>query len=205
VGKKAPEFKAKAVVDGQIVDDFSLDQYLGKKFIILFFYPKNFTFVCPTELHAFQASLGEFENRDVVVVGCSTDTEYSHFAWLQTPRDQGGIKGVAYPLVADTNKTISAAYDVLAGEYNIDEVGTLEADGELVALRGLFLIDKEGIVQHQVVNNMPLGRSVKEALRIVDALRHHLEYGEVCPIDWELGEEAMKPDQDGLTSYFSKA
>ena len=203
VGKKAPDFTASAVVDGQIVKDFSLDQYLGKKHVILFFYPKDFTFVCPTELHAFQAALPEFEARGTQVIGCSTDTEYSHWGWLQVPKDKGGIAGVAYPLVADTNKTISEDYDVLAGDYDIDDDGNMVVRGELVAYRGLFLIDREGIVQHQLVNNMPLGRSIKETLRMIDALQHFEENGEVCPMDWEKGKEAMPPTPEGTASYLA--
>jgi peroxiredoxin (alkyl hydroperoxide reductase subunit C) len=194
VGKPAPSFSAKAVVNGQIVDGFSLDQYRGSKYVVFFFYPKDFTFVCPTELHAFQDQLAEFEKRDVAVVGCSTDTEMSHWGWLQ----------VTYPLVADTNKTISAAYDVLVGNYDLDEFGELYAEGELIAYRGLFLIDKDGIVQHQLVNNLPLGRSIKEALRMVDALQHFEANGEVCPMDWELGSEAMKPDHESTAAYLAK-
>ena len=203
VGKKAPSFKAKAVVDGQIVEEFSLDQYLGKQYVVLFFYPKDFTFVCPTELHAFQKHLADFQERNVAVVGCSTDTEFSHLAWTQVVKNAGGIKGVTYPLVADTNKTISSNYDVLVGQWTLDENDNLAADGELIAYRGLFLIDREGIVQHQVVNNLPLGRSVTEALRMVDALQHFENHGEVCPMDWNKGEEAMKPTFAGVSSYLS--
>ncbi|MCK5678829.1 MAG: peroxiredoxin, partial [Flavobacteriaceae bacterium] len=158
VGKKAPHFSTKAVVDGgKFVDDFSLDQYLGKKHVIFFFYPKDFTFVCPTELHAFQSKLAEFEKRNTAVVACSTDTEQSHWGWLQLGKDEGGIKGVTYPIVADTNKTISKNYDVLDGDFFYDENDQLQADAQLVAYRGLFLIDKDGIVRHQVVNDDPLG------------------------------------------------
>ena len=157
VGKKAPQFNAQAVVNGnQFEANFSLDQYLGNKHVILFFYPKDFTFVCPTELHAFQDKLGEFESRGVAVVGVSTDTEQSHFGWLQVPKGQGGIQGVTYPLVADTNKTISMNYDVLAGEMYYDDNDMLQANGELIAYRGLFLIDKEGIVRHQLVNDLTI-------------------------------------------------
>jgi peroxiredoxin (alkyl hydroperoxide reductase subunit C) len=197
VGKKAPSFSAKAVLGETIIENFSLDQYLGKKYVIFFFYPKDFTFVCPTELHRFQEELGEFESRNVAVVGCSTDSEFSHWAWLQTPKAKGGIEGVQYPLVADVNKTISDAYDVLAGEYEVDENGSLTVKGELVAYRGLFLIDKEGIVRHQIVNDMPLGRSIREALRVVDALQHFEQFGEVCPMDWSRGDKAMTPDHEG--------
>ncbi len=204
VGKNAPSFSANAVVDGKIEENFSLDQYIGKKYVVLFFYPKDFTFVCPTELHAFQDALSQFEERNVQVVGCSTDTEFSHWGWLQVPRDQGGIHGVSYPIVADTNKTISFAYDVLAGDYDIDDDGDLAVEGELIAYRGLFLIDKEGVVQHQLVNNFPLGRSIAEALRVVDALQHFEEHGEVCPMDWKKGDSAMKPTHESTSEYLAK-
>lgn len=204
VGKPAPSFRAKAVKGETIIEDFSLDQYVGKKYVVFFFYPKDFTFVCPTELHRFQEELSEFEKRDVAVVGCSTDSEFSHWAWLQTPKSKGGIQGVQYPLVADINKTISEDYDVLAGSYSTDEDGKLIVEGELVAYRGLFLIDKAGIVRHQIVNDMPLGRSIRECLRIVDALQHFEAHGEVCPMDWQKGDDAMTADHEGVSSYLSK-
>jgi peroxiredoxin (alkyl hydroperoxide reductase subunit C) len=204
VGKPAPSFRAKAVKGETIIEDFSLQQYIGKKYVVFFFYPKDFTFVCPTELHRFQEELHEFEKRDVAVVGCSTDSEFSHWAWLQTPKSKGGIEGVKYPLVADINKTISEDYDVLAGDYSTDEDGKLIVEGELVAYRGLFLIDKKGIVRHQIVNDMPLGRSIRECLRIVDALQHFEQHGEVCPMDWQKGDEAMTADHQGVSEYLSK-
>ncbi len=191
VNKQAPDFSAKAVVDNQVVEPFKLSDYRGK-YVILFFYPLDFTFVCPTELHAFQAKQGDFKKRDVQLIGVSTDSWFSHLAWLKTPKNQGGIEGVTYPLVSDFNKTISRDYDVL-----IDEMGA--------ALRGLFLIDKNGIVQHQVVNNLPLGRSVDEALRLVDALQFTEKHGEVCPANWKEGEKSMKPDEGGLKEYFANA
>jgi len=203
VGKKAPSFRAKAVQRETIIEDFSLEQFLDKKYVVLFFYPKDFTFVCPTELHRFQEELAEFEKRDVAVVGCSTDSEFSHWAWLNTPREKGGIEGVTYPLVADINKTISEAYDVLAGEETIDEGGEYAIEGEMVAYRGLFLIDRKGIVRHQVVNDMPLGRSVRECLRIVDALQHFEQHGEVCPMDWQKGDKAMTADHQGVSDYLA--
>lgn len=204
VGKKAPSFKAAAVINGEeIVEDFSLDQFIGNKYVILFFYPKDFTFVCPTELHAFQARLADFQSKDVEIVAVSTDTEQSHWGWLQMSKDNGGIEGVTYPVVADTNKTIASNFDVLAGEYFYNENNELEADGELVAYRGLFLIDKEGIVQHQIVNNMPLGRNVDEAMRMVDALKFFEEKGEVCPANWSEGKEGMKDTHDGVANYLS--
>lgn len=204
VGKKAPSFSAPAVVNGgEIVDNFSLDQYLGKNHVVFFFYPKDFTFVCPSELHAFQAKLGEFEARGVKVVACSTDTEESHWGWLQVPKAKGGIEGITYPIVADTAKTISEAYGVLAGEYDVDDEGALIATGPMIAYRGLFLIDKEGTVMHQLVNNLPLGRNVDEALRMVDALQFFEENGEVCPANWHKGDEGMTATFDGVAQYLS--
>lgn len=205
VGRKAPNFKAKAVVDGvEIVDDFTLDQFKGKKYVILFFYPKDFTFVCPTELHAFQRRLAEFEAKNVAVVAVSTDTEQSHWGWLQMSKEDGGISGVTYPIIADTNKTISTNYDVLAGDWDYNEDGEMIAEGELVAYRGLFLIDKEGVVRHQLVNDLPLGRNVDEAMRMVDALQHLEEHGEVCPADWKSGSEGLTATHDGIASYLKK-
>lgn len=188
IGKKAPDFSAKAVIKGEIIDNFKLSDHQGK-YVVLFFYPLDFTFVCPTELHAFQEKLGEFEQRNTQVIAVSTDSHFSHAAWLNTPKNQGGIEGVSYPIVSDFNKTISRDFDVL-----------LEEDG--VALRGLFLMDKEGVVHHAVLNNLPLGRSVDEALRMVDALQHHEKHGEVCPANWHSGEKSMTADQNGLKSYF---
>lgn len=205
VGKKAPEFKARAVINGgEIVADFSLEQYIGKKHVIFFFYPKDFTFVCPTELHAFQEKLAEFESRNVAVVACSTDTEQSHWGWLQVPKNQGGIQGVKYPIVADTTKTISMNYDVLFGEYEVDDDNRLVANGPMIAFRGLYLIDKKGIVRHQLINDLPLGRNVDEAIRMVDALQYNEENGEVCPANWVKGETAMKATHDGVANYLSK-
>lgn len=205
VGKKAPSFTAAAVVNGEeIVDDFSLDQYLGKNYVIMFFYPKDFTFVCPTELHAFQARLEDFRKLGVEIVAVSTDTEQSHWGWLQLSKDQGGIQGVTYPVVADTNKTISANYDVLAGNYYYDENDLMQAEGEMVAYRGLFLIDKEGVVRHQVVNDMPLGRNVDEAMRMVKALQFFEQKGEVCPANWDEGKEGMRDTHEGVAEYLAK-
>jgi peroxiredoxin (alkyl hydroperoxide reductase subunit C) len=205
VGRKAPSFKAAAVINGEeIVDDFTLDQYIGQSYVILFFYPKDFTFVCPTELHAFQARLADFKELGVEIVAVSTDTEQSHWGWLQLSKDQGGINGVTYPVVADTNKTISANFDVLAGSYYYDEDEELQADGEMVAYRGLFLIDKTGTVRHQIVNDMPLGRNVDEAMRMIKALQFFEEKGEVCPANWDEGKEGMKDTHEGVADYLSK-
>lgn len=205
VGKKAPAFSAKAVVNGgEFVEDFSLEQYIGKKDVIFFFYPLDFTFVCPTELIAFQDKLADFEKRGVAVIACSVDSEYSHWAWLNTEKNQGGIKGVNYPIVSDLDKTISFNYGVLAGDYEYDENGELRYSGSPVAFRGLFLIDKRGVVRHAVINDLPLGRSVDEALRMVDALHHYEQYGEVCPANWHEGDEAMKATAEGVAGYLSK-
>ena len=205
VGKKAPLFIAEAVVNGgEIVNEFSLGDFIGKKHVMLFFYPADFTFVCPTEIIAFQERIAEFEERNVEVIGVSVDSAFSHWKWLQTEKNEGGIKGVKYPLVADNSMTISMNYDVLAGEYDYDDEGNDIFVGTPMAYRGLFLIDKEGIVRHQVVNDMPLGRSIDEALRVVDALQFFEENGEVCPADWHKGDEALKPTQEGVAEYLAK-
>ncbi|MBN1186011.1 MAG: peroxiredoxin [Bacteroidales bacterium] len=205
VGKKAPAFKTKAVVNGgEIVENFSLEQYIGKKYVIFFFYPADFTFVCPTEILAFQDHIVEFDKRNVAVVGCSVDSEFAHWKWLQTDLKDGGIKGVKFPLVSDNSMTISENYDVLAGEYDYDDNGQSNFNGTPMAYRGLFLIDKGGVVRHQVVNDMPLGRSVAETLRMVDALQYFEENGEVCPADWKKGDKALKATQEGIADYLGK-
>ncbi|MGF7140450.1 peroxiredoxin [Roseimarinus sediminis] len=205
VGKKAPVFNAKAVINGNdIVENFSLEQFKGEKYVVFYFYPMDFTFVCPTEIIAFQNRIEEFEKRGVALVGCSVDSEYSHWAWLNTDKNKGGIKGVKYPLVADLSKTIAMNYGVLAGNYEYNENDEAEFKGDPVAYRGLFLIDKEGVVRHQLVNDMPLGRSVDEVLRMVDALKHFEEHGEVCPANWKEGEQAMNATAEGVATYLSK-
>lgn len=204
VGKKAPSFKTDAVINGnQIVENFSLDQYLGKKYVLFYFYPADFTFVCPTEILAFQEKIADFEKRNVAVVGCSVDSAFSHWKWLQSELKEGGIKGVKYPIVADLSKTISENYDVLAGYYDYDDNDQIIFNGTPQAYRGLFLIDKQGIVRHQLVNDMPLGRSVDEALRMIDALQYFEENGEVCPANWKKGDKALKPTQEGISEYLS--
>lgn len=205
VGKKAPHFSAAAVINGEeIVENFSLDQFIGKHHVVFFFYPKDFTFVCPTELHAFQEKIAEFEKRGVKLVACSTDTEESHYNWLQMPKDKGGIHGITYPIVADTSKTIATNYGVLFGNFDYTEQGELCANGPMIAFRGLFLIDKTGTVMHQVVNHLPLGRSVDETLRMVDALLHVENHGEVCPANWKEGDDAMNATFKGVADYLSK-
>jgi len=205
VGKKAPLFEANAVINGgDFVEKFSLQQFIGKKHVIFFFYPMDFTFVCPTEILAFQEKIKEFDKRNVAIVGCSIDSHFSHWAWLNTEKKDGGIKGVKYPLVSDLSKTISQNYDVLAGEYEYNvEDDEMEFDGEPIAYRGLFLIDKQGIVRHQVVNDLPLGRSIDEAIRIVDALQFFEENGEVCPANWQKGDDTIQPTHEGIAGYLS--
>jgi len=189
VGKAAPDFSETAVKSNEIIENFSLSQFKGK-YVVLFFYPLDFTFVCPTELHAFNQRYLDFKERNVELVAVSVDSHFSHLAWLRTPKSQGGIEGIHYPIVSDINKEIAQAYDVLV-------------EGEGIAYRGLFLIDRDQIVRHQVVNDLPLGRNVDEALRVVDALQFTEEYGEVCPANWNKGHKAMKPDQSGLEKYFN--
>lgn len=192
VGKEAPDFTAKAVMpDNQMNDQFHLKSYLKGKTGVLFFYPLDFTFVCPSEIIAFNNHLAEFEKRGVKVIGVSVDSHFSHFAWKNTDVNNGGIGNVQYPLVADLTKQISKDYDVL-----------IEAAG--VALRGTFLIDKKFIVRHQVVNDLPLGRSIEEALRMVDALHYHEEHGEVCPAGWNKGKKAMTASTAGVAAYLKE-
>lgn len=190
VGKKAPDFKATAVINGNDFKEVKLSDFHGK-YVVMFFYPLDFTFVCPTELHAFQEKLETFKKHNCEVIGVSVDSHFSHLAWLNTPKTEGGIKGVTYPVVSDIHKTISRDYDVL-----IPEAG--------VALRGTFLIDKNGVVQQQTINNLPLGRSVDEMLRLLEALQHTEQHGEVCPANWKKGETAMKANQEGLKTFFKK-
>lgn len=188
VQKEAPDFTAQAVMPDGSFKEIKLSDYRGK-YVLLFFWPLDFTFVCPTEIIAFSDAAAEFQERNVQILGASVDSHFSHFAWRNTPRDQGGIGPVAYPLIADLDKKVSQAYDVLI-------------DGG-VALRGLFLIDKEGVVRHQVVNDLPLGRSVEEAVRMVDALQYFEKNGEVCPANWKRGDRSIKPTVDESKEFFS--
>ena len=204
VGKKAPLFEADAVVNGgEFVEKFSLDQYIGKKYVLFFFYSLDFTFVCPTEILAFQDKLAEFDRRNVAVVGCSVDSKYSHHAWLNTEPKSGGIKGVTFPLVSDLSKTISENYDVLAGEYEYNEDGEMDFAGDAVSYRGLFLIDKQGVVRHQLVNDLPFGRSIDDAIRMVDALQYFEETGEICPANWHPGDAALKESPESIANYLA--
>lgn len=188
VGKEAPHFKAKCAFTDQC-KTIDLKDYRGK-YVILFFYPLDFTFVCPTELHAFQERLKDFTNHDCVILGCSVDSHFSHLAWLNTPIEKGGIKGVTYGLVSDLGGQIAKDYDVLSPEG--------------IAYRGLFLIDREGIVRHQLVNDLPLGRNVEEALRTLLALQHTEKHGEVCPANWTQGVKAMSPSTESVIEYLLK-
>ena len=188
VGKKAPYFQEKAVADRRVIENFSLDLFSGK-YVILFFYPLNFTFVCPTELHAFQEKLNQFKERQAEIIGCSVDSHFSHLKWLSTPKEEGGIEGVTYPIISDIKKRVSRSYAILN-----------ELEG--ISFRALFLIDPRGVVRHQLINDFPLGRSVEEALRMLDALIFHEKHGDVCPANWKEGEKSMKPTQEGLVNYF---
>ncbi len=190
VGKQAPDFTAAAVMaDGSINENFSLSDYSGK-YVVLFFYPLDFTFVCPSELIAFDHRIKEFEDRGVQVIGCSIDSQFTHSAWRNTAVDAGGIGAVAYPLVADVKHGICQSYDVEFADAG-------------VAFRGSFLIDKNGTVMHQVVNHLPLGRNIDEMLRMIDALQFTEEHGEVCPAGWNRGDKGMVPDADGVASYLA--
>ena len=191
VTKKAPDFTATAVLaDGTIVEDFNLYKNIGEKGAILFFWPLDFTFVCPSEIIAFSKRTDEFKARGINVIGCSVDSQFSHFAWRETAVENGGIGRVKFPMVADLNKQIAKDYDVLFGES--------------VALRGSFLIDKDGTVRHAVVNDLPLGRNVDEMIRMVDAMLFTNEHGEVCPAGWSKGDEGMKADKSGVAEYLAK-
>jgi peroxiredoxin 2/4 len=189
VTREAPEFVAQAVMADNEIAQLKLSDYRGKH-VVLFFYPLDFTFVCPSEILAFDRRLDEFRAKGVEVLGISVDSQYTHLAWKQTPVERGGIGPIRYPLVADLDKSISRTFGVLSGEA--------------VALRGLFLIDRNGIVRHQVVNDLNLGRSVDEAMRMVDALQFTEKYGDVCPADWQEGQEAMKPTAEGVAQYLAK-
>lgn len=188
--KKAPAFKTAAVMpDNTVNEAFSLESYLGK-YVVLFFYPLDFTFVCPSEILAFDHRVEEFKKRNAEVIGVSVDSHFSHLAWRNTPVNQGGIGQVKFPLVSDLTKQIAKDYDVLVNDA--------------VALRGTFLIDRSGVVRHQVVNDLPLGRNIDDALRTLDALQYLEEHGEVCPANWKKGEAAMKPTADGVANYLKE-
>ncbi|MBE0514756.1 peroxiredoxin [Sulfurimonas sp.] len=191
VTNPAPDFTATTVLaDGSIVEDFKLSENFGKKGTVLFFYPLDFTFVCPSEIIAFSHRIEDFKSRGVNVIGVSVDSQFSHFAWRETPVNEGGIGRVKFPLVADLTKQISKDYDVLFGEA--------------VALRGSFLIDAKGIIRHAVINDLPLGRNIDEMIRMVDTMQFTDEYGEVCPAGWQKGDEGMKASTEGVAEYLAK-
>jgi peroxiredoxin (alkyl hydroperoxide reductase subunit C) len=189
VTKVAPDFTAQAVMPDNSIAEVTLSSYRGK-YVVLFFYPLDFTFVCPSEILAFNKAAKTFAKKNTVLLGVSVDSQFSHYAWRQTPVNKGGIGEISFPLVADLDKKIARDYDVLLNDA--------------VALRGLFLIDTHGIVRHQVVNDLPIGRNVDEAIRTLDALQFTEEHGEVCPANWKTGEEAMKPTAEGVAAYLAK-
>ena len=207
VGKKFPNLSVNAM--NQMGDTFKInileEAQKNNKKVLLFWYPKDFTFVCPTELHAFQDALADFEKRNTMVIGASCDTAEVHFAWLNTPKDNGGIEGVTYPLVADSNRNLSAVLDILdATEQQYDEnSGVVLLEGDNVTYRATYLIDEEGTVFHEGINHMPLGRNVQEFIRLIDAYAHVQKNGEVCPANWEEGKEAMSANRDGVANYLA--
>ena len=207
VGQKFPNLAVNAI--NEMGDTFQLNVFEeavnNNKKVLLFWYPKDFTYVCPTELHAFQAALGEFEKRNTMVIGASCDTAQVHFAWLNTPKDNGGIEGVTYPLLADSNRNLSSILDILDVnhiEYN-EDLDAHIAVGDDVTYRATYLIDEEGTVFHEGVNHKPIGRNVNEFLRLIDAYTHVQKNGEVCPANWEEGKDAMNENRDGVASYLS--
>ena len=206
VGQEAPDFTATAVYD-QEFKDITLSSLRGK-WVVLFFYPLDFTFVCPTELLAFDKRLSEFESRNTQVIGCSVDSRWSHLAWKNTDVNNGGIGQVKYPLLQDLDKSIARNYDVLTGatEAYVETEDSAETTtvGGGVALRGSFLIDEEGVVRHAVLNDLPLGRNIDEMLRMIDALSHHQKHGEVCPAGWKDGDNAMAESPEGVSNYLSE-
>ena len=208
VGKQFPDLSVNAINEmGDTISVNVLEEAKNnKKKVLLFWYPKDFTFVCPTELHAFQAALVEFEKRNTIVIGASCDTAEVHFAWLSTAKDNGGIEGVTYNLLADSNRNLASTLGVLdiSNERYDEETGVLLVDGDNVTYRATYLIDEEGMVFHEGVNHMPLGRNVNEFIRLIDAFTHVQEKGEVCPANWEEGKDAMNANRDGVQDYLSK-
>ncbi|MCX7549850.1 peroxiredoxin [Xanthomarina sp. F2636L] len=207
VGKKFPDLNVDAMND--MGDTFKVnvleEAVNNKKKVVLFWYPKDFTFVCPTELHAFQEAMAEFTKRNTIVIGASCDTPEVHFAWLNTPKDNGGIEGVTYPILADSNRNLSSTLgilDIFNEAYN-EETGVLTVEGDNVTYRATYLIDEDGIVFHEGINHMPLGRNVNEYLRLIDAYTHVQEKGEVCPANWEEGKDAMQPNAKGTAAYLA--
>ena len=207
VGKKFPSVSVTAI--DSMGDNFQVNVFekavQENKKIILFWYPKDFTFVCPTELHAFQSALGEFEKRNTLVIGASCDTAEVHFAWLNTEKNNGGIEGVTYPLLADANRNLSSILGILDAteEYN-EELDEVLLSGDNVSYRATYLIDEQGVVFHEGINHMPVGRNINEYLRLIDAYSHVQKHGEVCPANWEEGKAAMNATREGVADYLSK-
>lgn len=207
VGKQFPNLNVDAMND--MGDTFKLnvleEAKNNNKKVVLFWYPKDFTFVCPTELHAFQAALGEFEKRNTIVIGASCDTPEVHFAWLNTAKDDGGIEGITYPILADSNRNLASTLGILdiTNETYNEETGVVTVDGDNVSYRATYIIDENGVVQHESINNMPLGRNVNEYIRLVDALTHVQEKGEVCPANWEEGKQAMNANRNATAEYLA--
>ncbi|TDS64375.1 peroxiredoxin [Myroides indicus] len=208
VGKKFPNITVDAI--SEMGDDLKINIFeeatKNNKKVLLFWYPKDFTFVCPTELHAFQAALGDFEKRNTMVIGASCDTNEVHFAWLNTPKDNGGIEGVTYPIIADTQRNLSSMLGILdvTNQTFDEEYDTILTEGSNVTYRATYLIDEDGKIFHESVNDMPLGRNVNEYLRLIDAYAHVQKFGEVCPANWEEGKDAMNADRKGVADYLSK-
>ena len=205
-GKKFPNITVPAInAMGDNIEINVLEEaILNKKKVLLFWYPKDFTFVCPTELHAFQAALGEFEKRNTIVIGASCDTAEVHFAWLNTPKNQGGIEGVTYNLIADSNRNLSEELDILDGILHFDEeLDTYMMEGDNVTYRATYLLDEEGTVFHESVNHMPVGRNVNEFLRLIDAFTHVQTNGEVCPANWVEGKDAIAANREGTAEYLA--
>lgn len=207
VGKKFPNITVNAM--NEMGDTFKLnvldEAVKNKKKVLLFWYPKDFTFVCPTELHAFQAALPEFDKRNTLVIGASVDSAEVHFAWLSTAKDNGGIEGITYPLLADTNRNLSSVLGILdiTEERYDEETDTIQVEGDSVTYRATYLIDEEGTVFHEGINHMPVGRNVAEFLRLIDAYSHVQTHGEVCPANWEEGKDAMAPNAKGTAEYLA--
>lgn len=207
VGKKFPDLFVNSMNDmGDTFQINVLEEAINnKKKVLLFWYPKDFTFVCPTELHAFQAALGEFEKRNTIVIGASCDTPEVHFAWLNTPKNHGGIQGVTYPLLADSNRNLSSILgilDITAEEFD-EETQTIQVEGDNVTYRATYLIDEDGLVFHEGINHMPIGRNVNEYIRLIDAYAHLQENGEVCPANWQEGDDAMQASAKGTAEYLA--
>ncbi|MCL6273187.1 peroxiredoxin [Muricauda sp. 2012CJ35-5] len=208
VGKKFPNLEVNAIDKSGVTTKLNIlkkAQESNKK-VVLFWYPKDFTFVCPTELHAFQAAIEEFDKRNTIVIGASCDTSEVHFAWLNTPKKNGGIEGVSYPLLADSNRNLASTLGILdiTDERYDEETKVFTVEGDNVTYRATYLIDEEGTIFHESVNHMPLGRNIDEFIRLIDAYAHVQEKGEVCPANWNTGDEAMNADRSGVAEYLSK-